>query len=100
MVPCSLVLPPCASQIAVAPPPLEPSQRLERLAGLELVGVDLHQLLPLGSDPAPVADQAHGPEKIPLDHQRVEAPDALLRVDPVQHQMVLDRGALVVHKRV
>jgi hypothetical protein len=34
--------------------------------------------------------QAHGPEEILLYHQAVEAPDALLRADPVQHEMVLD----------
>ena len=34
MVTCSLVLPPCASQIAVVPPPLEPSQRLIRNGSL------------------------------------------------------------------
>jgi hypothetical protein len=63
--------------------------------------MDLDQLLPLGADPAPVAHQADGPEQIPLDHEAVEAPDALLRVDPVQNEMVLDWGAqLVRHSAV
>jgi hypothetical protein len=65
----------------------------ERLPGHDLVGKDLDQLLPVHADPSPVAYQAHGPEQIPFDHEAVEAPDALLRVDPVQDQVVLDRGA-------
>ena len=41
-----------------------------------------------------------GAEQVALDHEAVEPPDALLRVDPVQHQVVLDRGAqLVRHRR-
>jgi hypothetical protein len=88
------------SQISIPAPPLGRGYRLKRLAGLELVGVILNLLLSLGADPPPIAHQAHGPEQIPLDHQRVEAPNALLRVDPVQHQVVLDRGAqLVRHDR-
>ena len=44
----------------------------------------------------PSAHEAHSSEQVPLDHQAVEAPDALLRVDPVQDQMALDRGAEIV----
>jgi hypothetical protein len=33
---------------------------------------------------------APGPEEILLDHRAVEAPGAPLRVNPVQHEMVLD----------
>jgi hypothetical protein len=88
------------SKIAITTPAFGPGDRLQRLPGLELVGMDLDELLPVGADPFPVAHQAHGSEQIPVDHQRVEAADALLRVDPVQHQMVLDRGAqLVRHDR-
>ena len=43
-----------------------------------------------------VSNRRHGPEQIALDHEAVEAPDTLLRVDPVQHQVVLDRGAQLV----
>ncbi|WP_445504428.1 hypothetical protein [Microvirga sp. G4-2] len=32
-------------------------------------------------------------EQVALDHQRVEARDALHRVNPVQHQMVPDWGS-------
>jgi hypothetical protein len=73
-----------ASQIPIAAPPLGPCEHLQGLVGL---------LLRVCADPASVAHQAHGPEQIALDHEAVEAPDALLRVDPVQHQVVLDRGA-------
>jgi hypothetical protein len=48
------------------------------------------------TQPTPVLHQAHGSEQIALDHERVEAPDALLRVDPVRHLVVLDRGSDVV----
>jgi hypothetical protein len=44
----------------------------------------------------PIAHQAHGPEQIPLKHQVVKVPDALLRVSPVQDQMALDRRAQLV----
>jgi hypothetical protein len=44
----------------------------------------------------PIAHQAHGPEQIPLKHQVVKVPDALLRVSPVQNQMALDRRAQLV----
>ncbi len=85
-----------ALQIPIPPPPLCSCDFLKRSACLEFVGIDLHQLLTVAADPAPVAHQAHGPEQIPLDHEAVEAPDVLLRVDPVQHDMVLDGGAGVV----
>src|SRR3712207_3096121 len=43
--------------------------------------------------------QAHGPEQVVLDHERVKAADALLRVDPVQNGMVLYwRTELVRHQ--
>jgi hypothetical protein len=82
---------PWRSEILIAPPPLGPCDRLQRLPCRGLVVMDLHQLLPLGADPSPVAHQAHGAEEIGLDHERVEAPDALLRLDPVQLQRVIDR---------
>ena len=67
------------------------------MAGPGAIGRPLEsQTQPLGAFLWPVPSQAHGPEQIPLDHEAVEAPDALLQVDPVQHQMVLDRGAQVV----
>ena len=53
------------------------------------------------ADPSPVADQAHGPEEIPLDHEAIEVPDPLLRVDPVQDEVMLDwRAELVRHQEV
>ncbi len=52
--------------------------------------MDLNQLLPPGADPASVAHQADGPEKVALDHERVKAPDALPQVDLMQHEVVLD----------
>src|SRR3954466_8477772 len=72
------------SQIPIAPPPLRSGDDLQCFPGRRLTIEDLHHLLPVGADPSPVAHQAHGPEQIPLDHEAVEAPDALLRVDPVQ----------------
>lgn len=45
------------------------------------IGVDLDQFLPDCVDLAPVAHQAHGPEQIPLNHERVEARGAVLRFD-------------------
>src|SRR3954449_325218 len=79
------------SQIPIAPPPLRSGDDLQCFPGRRLTIEDLHHLLPVGADPSPVAHQAHGPEQIPLDHEAVEAPDALLWVDRVQHEMVLDR---------
>ncbi len=87
-----------ALQILIFPPPLGRGYRLERLAGLELTSEYLHQFLPVGPNPSPVPDQAHGPEQVTLDHEAVEAPDPLLRVDPVQDQVVLDRGAEFVRR--
>ena len=58
--------------------------------------MDLDQLLPRSADPSPIPHQAHGPEQIPLDHEAVEAPDTLLRVDPVQDQVVFDWRSEVV----
>jgi hypothetical protein len=83
-------------EIPIPAPALGPGYQLQRLPRPLLAGEDLYQLLPIGPDPAPVAHQAHGPEEISLDHERVKAPDALLRVDPVQHQVVLDWGSEIV----
>ena len=69
-------------------PPLQSRQGFERLPCPCLVGMGLHQLLPPGADPSPVADEPDGPEQIPLDHEAIEAPDALLRLYPVQNEMV------------
>ena len=80
----------------MAAPTLELRQNPERLAGLDLIGEHLGRFLPVRADPSPVAHQTLGPEQILLDHEGVEAPDALLWVDPVQHQMVLDRGGQLV----
>ena len=66
------------------------------MAGPGAIGRPLEsQTQPLGAFLWPVTSQAHGPEQIPLDHQAVEAPDPLLRLDPVQHQVVLDRRSQV-----
>ena len=73
----------------VAPSQLHPGDSLERLPCCDLVGVDLHQLLPLGANLPSATNEAHGPEQIPLDRQQVEAPDAVLRVDPVQDHMAV-----------
>ncbi len=75
-----------ASKIPVAPATLRLGHCFQRLAGLDLVGELLDQLLPVGADAAPVAHQAHGPEQILLDHEAVEAPHPMFWVDPVQHQ--------------
>jgi hypothetical protein len=72
-------------------------QRLQGFPCLVFAWKLCRYLLARHSDPAPIADQAHGPEQIPLDHEAVEAPDALLRVDPMQHKMEPDRGTFVVH---
>src|SRR5688572_22454909 len=61
-----------ALQIPIPPPPLCSCDFLKRLAGLDFVGIDLHQLLLVAADPAPIPHQAHGPEQIPLDHEAVE----------------------------
>jgi hypothetical protein len=80
-------------------PPLRLHNYLQRLSCCGLVRMDLHQFLPAGADAASVTHQAHGPEQIVLDHERVEASEAMLRVDPGQHQMVLDRGGQAVRRR-
>jgi hypothetical protein len=59
-----------------------------------LVGMDIDHLLPVDADPPPVAHQAHGPEQIPFNHGGVDTPDALLRADPVQRQVMLDGKGL------
>jgi hypothetical protein len=64
--------------------PRAPCGRLEHFPGCDLIGVDLDELLPVGADPAAIPHQAHGPGEIPLDHQRVKAPDPQDRIDPVQ----------------
>jgi hypothetical protein len=71
-----------------------PGDGLKGLISLDLVHLDL--LLASGAYPALVADEAHRPKEVPFDHEAVEASDALLRVDPVQHQIVLDWGSQVV----
>jgi hypothetical protein len=76
--------------------PLGPRERLQGLARVDFAGEDLGLLVPIRADAAPVAHQAHGPEQIALDHDAVDAPDDLLWVDPVQHQMVLNQGARLV----
>jgi len=60
------------------------------LAGLLIAGEYLHELLAGRPDPAPAPNEPGRPEQVPLDHDTVKTPDALLRVDPVQHQVVLD----------
>ena len=69
----------------MALPPHRLSQGLQGFTSLILAGELLCFLLPVCADPAPVAHQAHGPEQVPLNHEAAKAPDALLRVDPVQH---------------
>jgi hypothetical protein len=76
---------PWQSEIPISSPPLGSGDHLKRL--------------PLGANPAPVAHQVHGPEQIPLNQRRVEASDALLRTDPVQDKVVLNRGSEVVRHR-
>jgi len=51
----------------------------------------LDQLVLIRSDLARDAHQAHGPKQVALDHEAVEAPDALLQVDPAQDQIMTDR---------
>ena len=85
-----------ASQILVTTTAFRLGDSLQRLTSFDLAGEHLHQLLAARADAPPIPHQANGPEQIPLDHQRVKPPDALLRVDPVQHQVVLDRGAQLV----
>src|SRR5688572_18616661 len=62
-----------ALQILISPPPLGRGYCLEHLAGLELTSEYLHQFLPVGPNPSPVAHQAHGAEQVPFDHESVEA---------------------------
>jgi hypothetical protein len=81
------------------PSPLRLGQRLQRRTGLDLSPIHLHQLLPAGADPAPVAHQPDRAEQVALHHQRVKAPDTLLRVDPVQHEVMLDRRSQLVRHR-
>jgi hypothetical protein len=76
---------PWRSKIPIISLALHPSDRLQRLARRDFVGIDLDRFLPLGADPASVAHQAHGPEQIALDHERVKTLDALPWVDPVPH---------------
>jgi hypothetical protein len=75
-----------ALQIPIAPLPLRPDDRLRRLTNCGLV-VDLHHLLPVGASTASNPHRTHGLEQVPLYHEPIEALDALLRIDLVQHDM-------------
>jgi hypothetical protein len=57
-----------ALQIPIPPSPLRLGDGLQREASLKLAGEHLNQLLPASADPAPVADEPHGPEQVPFDH--------------------------------
>ena len=48
----------------IAPPPFHSGYHLQRLAGLDLAGELLHQLAPIGADPAPVAHLHYGAESL------------------------------------
>jgi hypothetical protein len=56
------------------------------------------QLAEKGADTTEAKDQAHGPEQIPLDHEGIEPP-LPVRIDPMQGEVVLNRGTkLVMHR--
>jgi hypothetical protein len=63
------------SPIASTPQALaaSPVPRPQCLAGLELAGELLHELVPIGADLAPVAHQADPAEQIPRDYKAVDA---------------------------
>jgi hypothetical protein len=53
-----------------------------------------------GADAAPVEHLVHDPEQIPLDHEAVQVPDALLRANLVQIQVLFDWGVqFVMHDK-
>ena len=66
----------------------------KRLAGLDLGREHLDELLAVGADPAPVADEPDGAEQVALDQERVEPRDPAIGVDLVEHQGVLNGRAL------
>jgi hypothetical protein len=86
-----------ALQIPISPPPLCRGNHRQSLTGLVLARVDLDQLLAVGADASPVADESNAAEQIALDQEPIEARHAPVRVDPVQHERMLDRGTLVRH---
>jgi hypothetical protein len=68
------------------PPPLGVGDDLQRLSGFQVVGEDLYHLLPVGTDPAPVAHQTHGPEQIP---------QGMRRINPMQHKLASAQGSAI-----
>jgi hypothetical protein len=77
-----------SSNFPVLPPPLRRGYCLSCSTRLNLIGEGFNPLLPVGADPASGANQAHGPEQIPLNHEAAEVP----------HQVELDgRSRLVRH---
>ena len=74
-------------------PPLHPRHGLPCR---DLVVVYLDQFLTVRHDPSSVAHQAHGPEEIPLDHERVEPCQVPFGVAPMQHEVVPDRGSKLI----
>lgn len=81
------------------PSSLDLGQGFERLAGL-IHGPERLDPLPAACpDPPPATHEGDSAEQVPLDHQAVEPRDPQLRIDTMQHQGVLDWGAIVVHRR-
>jgi hypothetical protein len=86
-----------ALQIPISPPPLCRGNHRQSLTGLVLARVDLDQLLAVGADASPIAHESNGAEQIAFDHEQVESRHALVRIDPMQHEMMLDRRSIVLH---
>jgi hypothetical protein len=76
------------SEVRIALPTLGCGPPLQSLGCLGLIGEDLDLLLTFRVNEAPIADQPDRTEQITLNHQAEEACPALLRVAPIEHQMV------------
>ncbi len=85
------------SEIAIAPLPFSLGQDLERPARLDLRRELLNHLAPIGTDPAPIPHEHHGPEEVPLDQERVEPRDLPGRLGSTENESVLDRRLFVGH---
>ena len=56
----------------------------------------LRELPPVRANVPPGSDEPDLSEQVPLNHKRVEAPGSLLRIDPMQHEVMLNGGPLVI----
>ena len=76
------------SKVRIALLPLGCGPRLQCPSCLGLIGDDLHLLSALGANKAPVANQPNCAEQVAFDHLAEEARSTLLRITPVEHQVI------------